>query len=65
MKWTSWGFLAFIGSLVFLVLFVADWQMNATADRLSRIKLPPLSALDADPSLKLVSERSLYMLNER
>jgi len=29
MKWTSWAFLAFLGSLAFLVLFIADRQMNA------------------------------------
>ena len=29
MKWTSWAFLAFIGSLCFFVLFIADQQMNA------------------------------------
>ncbi len=50
MKWTSWAFLAFIGSLIFLVLFIADWQMNASVDRLSRMKLPPRSALNADPN---------------
>jgi hypothetical protein len=65
MKWTSWGFLVCIGSLVFLVLFIADWEMNASGDRLSRIKLPPRSALDDDPSLKLVSERSLYRNHHR
>jgi hypothetical protein len=42
----SWPFLAFIGSLIFLVLFIADWQMNAGVDRLSRLKFPPLSALE-------------------
>ncbi len=63
MKWTSWAFLAFLGSLAFLVLFIADRQMNAGVDRLSRMK--PQSALDADPDLKLVSERSPYMRTER
>ena len=48
MKWTSWAFLAFIGSLCFFVLFIADQQMNAGVDRLSRMKIPPQSALDAD-----------------
>jgi len=28
MKWTSRAFLAFLGSLAFLVLFIADRQMN-------------------------------------
>jgi len=64
-KWTSWGFLAFLGALAFLVLFIADQQMNAGVDRLSTIKLRPQSALDADPDLTLVSKRSPYMRNER
>jgi hypothetical protein len=62
MKWTSW---AFLGSLAFLVLFIADREMNAGVNRLSRMKLPHHSALDADPNLKLVSERSPYMRTER
>jgi hypothetical protein len=32
MKWTSWAFLAFVGSLLFLVLFIADRQMKASED---------------------------------
>jgi len=65
MKWTSGAFLAFLGSLAFFVLFIADQQKNAGVDRLSTMKLPPQSALDADPNLKLVSERSPYMRTER
>jgi len=67
MKWTSWAFLAFVGFLLFLVLFIADRQMKARAgeDRLSRMKVLPQSALEADPNLKLVSERSPYMRTER
>jgi len=38
MKWTSWAFLAFLGSLAFLVLFIADQQMNARVDRLSTMR---------------------------
>jgi hypothetical protein len=64
MKWTFWAFLAFLGSLGFLVLFIADQQMNAVVDRLSTMKLPSQSALDADLNLKLVSERSPYMRTE-
>ena len=64
MKWTSWAFLAFLGSLAFLVLFIAD-QQNAGVDRLSTMKLPSQFVLDADPNLKLVSERSPYMRTER
>jgi predicted proteasome-type protease len=65
MKWTSWAFLAFLGSLAFFVLFIADQQMNAGIDRLSTMKLPSQSALDGDPDLKLVSERSPNMRTER
>ena len=65
MKWTSWAFLAFIGALGFLVPVIAEYEMNASVERLSKMKLPPLSALDADPNLKLISERSPYMRTER
>jgi hypothetical protein len=65
MKWTSWTFLALVGSLMFLVLFIADRQTNAGVDRLSGMKLQPQSALEADPNLKLISERSPYMRTER
>jgi hypothetical protein len=60
MRWTSWAFLAFVGSLVFLVLFIKDWEIKTGVDRLSRMHVSPQSALDADPDLKLVSERSPY-----
>jgi hypothetical protein len=60
-----WAFLAFIGCLIFLVLFIADRQMNADVDRLSTVKIPPQSVLDADPALKRVTERSPYMRTER
>jgi hypothetical protein len=39
--------------------------MNAGVDRLSTMKLPSQSALDGDPDLKLVSERSPNMRTER
>ena len=47
------------------MLFIADQQMNAGVDRLSTMKLPSQSALDGDPDLKLVSERSPNMRTER
>jgi len=53
-----WPFLALLGSLIFLVLFIADLQKRADVDRLSTEKFPPQSAREADPNLKLVSERS-------
>ena len=65
MKPISWTFLAFVGSLIFLVLFIADREMNAAVDRLSKVRIPPQSVLDADPDLKLVTERSPYMRTER
>ncbi len=61
MKWTSWAFLAFLGALAFLVLIIADYEMDAGVDRLSKMKLSPQSTLDADPNLKLISERSLRL----
>ena len=64
-KLTSWSFLAFVGSLAFLVLFIKDWEIKTGTDRLSKMYLSPQSALDADPDLKLVSERSPYMRTER
>jgi len=65
MKWTSWAFLAFLGALASSVLIIADYEMDAGVDRLSKIKLTPQSILDADPNLKLISERSPYMRTER
>jgi hypothetical protein len=65
MKWTSWAFLAFVGSLIFLVLFLKDWEIRAGVDRLSKMNASPQSALESDPDLKLVSERSPYMRSER
>lgn len=38
-------------------------EMDAGVDRLSEMKLR--STLDADPNLKLISERSPYMRTER
>jgi hypothetical protein len=65
MKYTSWTILAFVGSLIFLVLFIKDWETKIGVDKLSRMKLPHHSGLDADPNWKLVSERSPYVPTER
>jgi hypothetical protein len=62
MKWTSWAFLTFVGSLIFLVVFIKDWQIKTGVDRLSKMNQ---SAVETDPNLKLVSERSPYMRTER
>jgi hypothetical protein len=50
MKLLSWGFLAIIGTLAFLGLYLADREMNAGVDRLQHMKLHPNSAV---PSEKL------------
>ena len=63
MKWTSWAFFAFMGALAFSVLIIADYEMDAGVDRLSKMKL--WSTLEADPNLKLISEGSPYMRTER
>jgi hypothetical protein len=51
-KWTSWGFLALIGSLVFLVLYLKDRQIRGGEDRLHQMESLPQSALRS-PDLKL------------
>jgi hypothetical protein len=65
MQLSFWAFLTFVGSLIFLGLFIADRQTKSGVDRLSRMQISPQSALGADPNLKLVSERSPYMRTER
>jgi hypothetical protein len=37
-KWTSWTVLAVVGSLSFLVLFIADHRIRAGVERLSHYK---------------------------
>jgi hypothetical protein len=51
--------------IIFLVLFIADQETKVGADRLSSMKVAPQLSLEADPSLKLVFERSPYMRTER
>jgi hypothetical protein len=41
MIWTSWAFLAFIGALAFLVLVIAEYEVNAGVEGLSKMKLSP------------------------
>jgi hypothetical protein len=53
MKLLSWGFLAILGTLVFLGLYLADREMNADIDRLQHMKLHPNLAV---PSEKLADE---------
>jgi hypothetical protein len=61
----SWSILAFVGSLIVLVLFIKDWETKMDGQKLSRMKPPHHSALDADPNLKLASERGPYMRTDR
>jgi hypothetical protein len=65
MKWTSWAFLAFVGSLIFFGLYVNDREITAGVDRLTKMNGSPQSAIEADPELKQLSERSPYMRTER
>jgi hypothetical protein len=63
MKWT---FLIFgAGFFITLVLFIEDHEIEAGVERLSEMRVSPQPTLDADPNLKLVSERSPYMRDER
>jgi hypothetical protein len=59
------GYVAFVGALAFLVLFVADREREAGAERLSAYRIPPHAAFNTDPELKLVSANSPYMRSER
>jgi hypothetical protein len=62
MKLTSWGVLAFVGFLIFSLLFIKDWETKMDAQKLSRMKLPHHSALDFNWTF--VSERSPYVRSE-
>ena len=59
MNRTFLAVLAFLGTLAFLVLFLADREMQASLERLSGYKFPPRSKLDEAPSLKLVIQHSI------
>jgi hypothetical protein len=65
MKWTSRAFLAFIGSLIFLSLYLKDQQITSGVDRLKKMNESSHSVLESDPDLKLISEHSPYMRTER
>ena len=62
MKLPYFAFLALVGAFVFLIIFIADRERKAGEDRFSVYRTLH-SALDAD--LKLVSNHSPYMRNER
>ena len=65
MPFRLWLFIAFAGGLAHLVLVIADRQISAGVDRLAGLPTLHQPMLDADPNLKLVSEHSPYMRNER
>jgi hypothetical protein len=48
-----------------LVLFLEDYQITAGVERLSEMRATPDTSLSADPNLRLVSEQSPYMRDER
>jgi hypothetical protein len=58
-----WLFVAVMGGLAHLVLFLADREISAGVDRLSESGDMHRHALD--PDLKLVSERSPCMRDDR
>ena len=60
-----WTLLVAAGALAFLILLLADREREANIDRLSNYRAAPHSALEADPEIKLATERSPYMRSER
>ena len=52
MKWTSWAFLAFVGSLLFLALYIKDSEIQGGVDRLSHVKAPQHSETSAEKQAK-------------
>lgn len=63
MKWTFLTLSAVF--FITLVLFIQDAEIKAGVERLSELSIAPQPTFDADPNLKLVSERSPYMRDER
>ena len=64
MKWT-FAILCAGFFITTLVLFLEEYQISAGVERLSEMSVSPASPLSADPNLRLVSERSPYMRDER
>ena len=48
-----------------LVIVLEEYQINSGVERLSEMSVSPDSSLSADPNLRLVSEHSPYMRDER
>jgi hypothetical protein len=63
MKLPYFAYLAFVGALSFLILFIVDRERKAGVERLSQYEIPH-TALE-DPNLKLISTHSPYMRTER
>lgn len=64
MKWTFVILCAGFFITAF-VLFLEDYQIRAGVERLSEMSVSSNSSLSADPNLRLVSEHSPYMRDER
>ena len=62
MKLPYFRFLALLGGLAFLILFIADREKKLGEDRLSAYTH---SALYADPNLRLEPTARTYMCTER
>lgn len=58
MKPTFLTVVAFLGVLAFLVLFLADREMQGGIERLSHYRFAPHSALDREPGLRRVRSDS-------
>jgi hypothetical protein len=63
MKLPYFAYLAFVGALSVLILFIVDRERKAGVERLSQYEIPR-TALE-DPNLKLISTHSPYMRTER
>jgi len=63
MKWRF--FVLCAGFLIGLFLFIHEREISAGVERLAEMRLAHPPALNADPNLKRVSERSAYMRTER
>jgi hypothetical protein len=63
--WKFWLFVAIAGGFAHLVLFAVDREIDAGVERLAELPTVRRTVLDTDPNLKLVSEHSPYMRNER
>jgi hypothetical protein len=65
MQPSFFAFVAFLGGVAFLSIFIADREKQASLERLSNYEFPHHAALDADPGLKLFSASNSLMRTER